>query len=84
MDQTLKREWRHLVMFTEYGEPRPCAHCGDRAVIADHIVPIAEGGALYDVTNGQALCQSCDDKKTASDLKRMRETRARVGVSGSQ
>lgn len=28
----------------------------------DHIIPFAKGG-LTDVTNGQALCQSCNRKK---------------------
>ncbi len=39
------------------------------AVIADHVTPLAEGGADSE-TNLQALCQSCSDKKTRGESMR--------------
>ena len=33
--------------------------------LVDHIIPIAEGGALYDLENLQSLCAACHNKKHA-------------------
>lgn len=32
---------------------------------ADHIKEISDGGAPYDLSNGQSLCASCHSRKTA-------------------
>ena len=37
-----------------------------RAVVVDHIVPLADGGAEHD-GNRQALCQACHDIKTENE-----------------
>jgi 5-methylcytosine-specific restriction endonuclease McrA len=37
------------------------------AKIADHIVPVAKGSALYDLTNMQPVCADCHDAKTRRD-----------------
>jgi 5-methylcytosine-specific restriction enzyme A len=42
------------------------------AVIRDHIIPLAEGGA-DDGTNTQAVCQSCSDAKTSREATRGRQ-----------
>ncbi|MCK4624021.1 MAG: HNH endonuclease [Phycisphaerae bacterium] len=34
---------------------------------ADHIVPIREGGARYDLANLQGLCKPCHSRKTATE-----------------
>jgi 5-methylcytosine-specific restriction protein A len=52
-----------------------CAHCAARgrvvaAVVADHVVPIKEGGARFDTSNCQALCISHHNAKTASETAR--------------
>ena len=39
--------------------------CGNAMVIVDHIIPISEGGALFDWQNLQSLCISCNAAKTA-------------------
>ena len=56
------------------GEPlcRMCATAGrvTAAVMVDHIVPIADGGAVLDDTNLQSLCTSCHASKTREDLRR--------------
>jgi 5-methylcytosine-specific restriction endonuclease McrA len=40
--------------------------CGriEQRMFADHIVELKDGGAPYDVANGQCLCGSCHSKKT--------------------
>jgi 5-methylcytosine-specific restriction protein A len=53
-----------------------CRLCAARglvvvAKVVDHITPIKDGGARYDVSNLQGLCVSCHNAKTA------RETAAR-------
>lgn len=37
------------------------------ATIADHIRPIAQGGALYDLANLQPVCASCHQDKSNAD-----------------
>ena len=34
---------------------------------ADHIVPVALGGAEFDVANGQGACRSCHGKKSSRE-----------------
>lgn len=41
-------------------EPHPAAD-----LTVDHIVPIAEGGAMYDAGNLAVLCRSCNGRKGA-------------------
>jgi 5-methylcytosine-specific restriction endonuclease McrA len=38
-------------------------------LIADHIIPIAVGGAEWDINNIQTLCSTCNKIKTARDMK---------------
>jgi 5-methylcytosine-specific restriction endonuclease McrA len=73
MDNSLKYVWRKQVMTDpNTGTTKTCEHCREAtARIADHIIPIAEGGAKYDPANGQALCEDCDEAKTRTDLHRM-------------
>lgn len=52
-----------------------CRQCGQPATEADHIIPIAEGGATTDISNGQALCEPCHEAKTAADKQRGIERR---------
>lgn len=51
-----------------------CRDCGrvcsdKREAQADHIVPIAQGGARYDLVNGQCLCIACHARKTLRERK---------------
>jgi 5-methylcytosine-specific restriction endonuclease McrA len=39
------------------------------ADVTDHIVAIADGGAVFDRTNHQSLCSSCNTAKNAPRLK---------------
>ena len=44
-----------------------CVVCGAPATEADHIVPVADGGAMLALDNLQALCQRCHAEKTAAE-----------------
>jgi 5-methylcytosine-specific restriction endonuclease McrA len=37
------------------------------ATIADHIVSIAKGGAVHDITNMQPTCFECHERKTLEE-----------------
>ncbi|GAA4680374.1 HNH endonuclease signature motif containing protein [Nocardioides nanhaiensis] len=55
-----------------------CRACGQRdAVEADHVRPVADGGARYDPANGQGLCAPCHDSKTRSENAARNRQRAR-------
>lgn len=44
---------------------------------ADHVLPVALGGALHDPANGQGLCYPCHEAKTLAE-RQMRDTRRRL------
>ncbi|WP_349862651.1 hypothetical protein [Leifsonia sp. WHRI 6310E] len=68
IDPAREREWRKLVKAKTNGM---CAWCAKPGAVCDHIVPVGEGGALYDPANGQYLCTDHDRDKTTTDLARM-------------
>ena len=47
-------------------EHSECAACGDESdkTHLDHIIPVSQGGAMWDVRNFQTLCQKCHSIKT--------------------
>lgn len=52
-----------------------CKHCYDKdiitaATVADHIVPINLGGESLNEDNLQSLCESCHNKKSASEARK--------------
>ncbi len=53
---------------------RRCATLGRTtpAVMVDHILPIADGGAVLDEDNLQSLCIRCHGIKTSGDLLKRR------------
>jgi 5-methylcytosine-specific restriction endonuclease McrA len=60
------RAWRQAVLTKCNWQ---CVDCGTVAtdLHADHVVPIAQGGARYDVANGQARCVRCHGRKTRQE-----------------
>jgi 5-methylcytosine-specific restriction endonuclease McrA len=69
------REWRRMsarVLRAWRGERgdwcpgyrRPAHRASDLTV--DHVVPLAAGGAPYDIANTAVLCRSCNSSKGAS------------------
>ena len=65
------KAWRDTSAIVLRDEPlcRECLKHGKTksSRIADHIVPINEGGELLHMDNLQALCWSCHSKKTNKD-----------------
>lgn len=50
--------------------------CTGRATVADHIIPVAEGGT-DDPSNGQAVCTTCHADKTREEQQRGRQRKSR-------
>lgn len=46
-----------------------CVQCGAIATDLDHIVPIEQGGAIWDRSNHQSLCRSCHSAKTSAEVR---------------
>ena len=47
-----------------------CAVCGARATDVDHVIAIADGGAIWDAHNCQALCATHHARKTRQDAQK--------------
>ncbi len=69
------RAWRQAVLTRDAWTCRDCGRvCSDkREAQADHVVPIRQGGARYDLANGQTLCIVCHSSKTAKENGRQAE-----------
>lgn len=63
-------EWRGLAARAKRAAGYRCAECGTeadgRALIADHVAEIRDGGARLDSRNIRVLCASCHQTKTAA------------------
>ena len=44
-----------------------CAHCNGESRVVDHIVPINQGGSMWDEKNHAPMCVSCHNRKTAGE-----------------
>ena len=53
-----------------------------RDFIADHIIPIALGGAEFDTNNVQLLCEVCNKKKTKQDQGKIAKKRKLIKLFG--
>lgn len=69
------RTWRQAVLTKCNWQ---CVDCGAVAtdLHADHVVPIAQGGARYDVANGQARCVRCHGRKTRQEQNAIAQRRS--------
>lgn len=71
---TAHKTWRTTVLSRDKGACQingpGCTH---RVTEADHVVPVAEGGAEHDVNNGQAVCSPCHKRKTQQEAQRGRQ-----------
>ena len=48
-----------------------CVRCGRAGRLeCDHVVPLRDGGAPWDMANLQSLCRSCHIDKTAGENRR--------------
>lgn len=57
--------WR--CQWVENGKRCEASAANDNRMFADHIVERSDGGALYDVNNGQCLCGSHHTRKTLQE-----------------
>ena len=57
------RDWSRSVIARAGGKCQACGRTGTR-LFADHIVELKDGGAPFDLDNGQGLCGSCHSLKT--------------------
>lgn len=54
------RQWRAQILARDPW----CKTClVARSTVADHIVPIRQGGAHFDLENGQGQCDTCHQRK---------------------
>ena len=45
-----------------------CVKCGKKGRLeSDHVVPLEDGGAVYDLGNLQTLCRGCHIQKTLGE-----------------
>lgn len=44
--------------------PDICTHITQQA---DHIIPVAQGGAEFDLANGQGACRACHQRKSSRE-----------------
>lgn len=56
------RRWKYLRRRRLFLDP--LCSCGEIATDVDHIVPIDDGGAPYELENTQSLCATCHGRKT--------------------
>lgn len=72
--------WREAVMRRD-GSTCKCGRTDGR-MFADHVVEIRDGGAKFDVANGQTLCGRCHTLKTNAERAR-RLDRTRAGAASA-
>jgi 5-methylcytosine-specific restriction protein A len=61
------KEWKELRAKLLKAEPY-CVRCGERATVADHVVPHRGNAELaFSANNLQSLCRRCSDIKSRED-----------------
>lgn len=58
------RAWSSAILARAGHACQSCGRTGTR-LYADHIIELRDGGAAFDLDNGQALCGACHVSKTA-------------------
>lgn len=56
--------WDRRALSIRQRDDYVCQICGEWGDEVDHIVPIKDGGAMWDGENLQVLCSACHVKKT--------------------
>jgi 5-methylcytosine-specific restriction enzyme A len=59
-------QWRKLRKMVLSANPI-CVECSRIANVVDHIKPIQQGGARYELANLQPMCTSCHNSKRAHE-----------------
>jgi 5-methylcytosine-specific restriction enzyme A len=60
---------------SSYLKRHPHCACGARAVVVDHITPVALGGPFWDPGNHRQMCGSCHASKTTTEINQRRVPR---------
>ena len=69
-----RRQWGKVRLNVFDRDGWACVKCGKAGRLeADHVTPLEDGGALYDLGNLQTLCRGCHFDKTRGE-RRGRET----------
>jgi len=77
------RAWRRLRVAVLIRDGYRCRWCGGHARVADHVVPLAEGGAPLDAANLVAACVRCNGERAArTGAARWKVMRAAGGATG--
>ena len=79
--------WRAVRMYVLNRDAWQCKvngpRCAGGASEADHVVAVADGGAMYDPANLRASCKRCNGRRAAmrtNALRRGRSTSAELDV----
>ena len=76
---TTSARWQALRLRVLRRDHWTCYRCGGVAKVADHIVPLSEGGADTEDNLG-ALCVDCDRSKSSREGNRARQRRKRAAT----
>ncbi|MBR1439474.1 MAG: HNH endonuclease [Synergistaceae bacterium] len=49
-------------------------------VLVDHIIPIEDGGAVFDLSNFQSLCSACHKKKHGKGITSPHLSRQKIEI----
>lgn len=74
--------WRHVRTYVLERDRYVCQvrgkRCKEFATEADHIVPLADGGAMFDPRNLRASCKPCNSGRAADRTNMLRRYRTTV------
>ena len=59
-----RKRWRKLRLAVLDAQGWTCQRCGGWGHNVDHIKPMDDGGAVYELANLQCLCKKCHIQKT--------------------
>jgi 5-methylcytosine-specific restriction enzyme A len=62
-------QWKAVRLLAKRRDGFKCVQCGARGRLeVDHIKPIRDGGAPFDLENTQCLCVPCHSRKTRLEI----------------
>lgn len=62
-------QWKAVRLLAKRRDDFQCVQCGARGRLeVDHVKPIRDGGAPYDLDNLQSLCPTCHARKTRMEI----------------
>lgn len=72
--RALYRTKRWRVLRRRVLREQPICPCGELTREVDHIIPVEDGGPMWDRANLQAFCPRCHARKTNADVRSRRWT----------